>query len=69
VRGRIALDGLQRSQQQGQRRAQLVADIGEKAALDLVEFLEFLIAVLQRLFVFVQFVAEDKFTKRKRLKK
>ena len=48
----------QRREQQRQRRAQFVADVGEEAALDLVQFLQLLVAFLELLPVLVQLVAQ-----------
>ena len=43
----------QRREQQRERRAQFVADVGEKAAFDLVQFEELAIAFFERRAVFV----------------
>ena len=48
-------------QQQREGRAQFMADVGEEPALDLVQFLQLLVAFLQRLAVLVQFIPKDKF--------
>ena len=55
----------ERRQEQRERRAQLMADVGEETTLDLVEFLELAVALLQLLPVLIQFVAQGKFAKAK----
>ena len=55
----------ERRQEQRERRAQLMADVGEETTLDLVEFLELAVAVLELPAVLIQFVAQSKFTKAK----
>ena len=51
---------LERGDEQCQRRAQLMADIGEESVFDLIQFEELLVAFLQRLSVLVQLIAEGK---------
>ena len=53
----------ERRQEQRERRAQLMADVGEETTLDLVEFLELAVALLELLPVLIQFVAQGKFAK------
>lgn len=48
-------------QQEGERGAEFVADIGEEVAFGLVEFEEFLVVFLEFLLVLVEFVAEGEF--------
>src|SRR5437016_12355449 len=50
---------LQRRQQQGKRRAQLMADIGEEPAFYLVQFGQLFVFLLERLFVLVQLVTQS----------
>src|SRR5206468_603665 len=50
-------------EEQRERRAQLMADVCEEPALDLVEFLELAVALLQLQPVLIQFVTQGKFTK------
>jgi hypothetical protein len=49
---------LERPEQEGERRAELVADIGEEAALELVELDEFVVRLLERFAVLIKFVAQ-----------
>src|SRR5260221_6303902 len=51
----------QRGEQQGQRGAQLMTDIGKEATRDFVEFAEFLIVFFKHLLVAIQFEAQGKF--------
>src|ERR1041384_3780751 len=51
----------QRGNQQGERCTQLMADIGEKAALDLIELLQFLVGFFEGAAAFVQLKAQRKF--------
>ena len=50
--------GFERRQEQRERCAQLMADVGEEPALDLVKLGELAVGFFQHLFVLVQFVAE-----------
>ena len=58
-------DGFERGDHQRERGAQLVADVGEEPAFDLVELGELLVAGLELLLVQFQFVIQEEFTEAK----
>src|SRR5207247_11045650 len=59
---------LQRREQQGERGAQLVADIREESAFHFIHFPQLLIRFFEDLFVLVQLEAQGEFTKSKAVK-
>src|ERR1041384_2449409 len=56
-------EAFQGSDQEGERSAQLMADVGEEAALGFIEFLELVMRFLNHAFVLVQFPAQFEFAK------
>ena len=54
---------LQGRQQKGERRAQLMANVGEKTAFNLIELKEFSVTFLQHLPTFVQLKTNLEFSK------
>src|SRR6185369_8264856 len=61
----LVQERFERRQEQRERRAQFVADVGEETALDLVEFLELAVIFLKLQAVLIQFVAQGKFSEAK----